>query len=210
MATHRSNAPLSLVVGNDRRGASDGELTRGLVLGEAWAMAETWRRFAPMVLLMAKRTLGSQSEADDIGQEVFYRVFGKAKTLRDPDSLRSFVYACAARALQSELRRRKVRSWLCFREPEMLVNLGGRTLDVEAREVLRKFHGLLERLAPRERLAFVLRRMESMTVEEIAASMEISESTVKRSLLRASDRLSRWIDAEPELAELFEGERWGR
>lgn len=210
MATHRSHAPLSLVVGHDRRSASDGDVARGLIGGEAWAMAETWRRFAPMVLVMARRTLGSQSEADDIGQEVFYRVFRKVKTLRDPDSLRSFVYACAIRALQSELRRKKVRSWLCFQQPETLANLGGRTLDVESRELLRKFHGLLERLGPRERLAFVLRRMESMTVEEIATSMEISESTVKRSLVRASDRLSRWIDAEPGLAELFDGERWGR
>jgi DNA-directed RNA polymerase specialized sigma24 family protein len=52
--------------------------------------------------------------------------------------------------------------------------------------------------------------MESMTVEEIARAMEISESTVKRSMERASNRLSRWIDADPGLAGLFDGERWGR
>jgi RNA polymerase sigma factor (sigma-70 family) len=72
---------------------------------------------------------------------------------------------------------------------------------------LRKFYGLLERLAPRDRMVFVLRRVESMSVEEIAAAMEISESTVKRSLARASNRLSRWMDDEPRLAD---GERWGR
>lgn len=173
-------------------------------------MAELWRRFAPMVLITAKRTLGSQSEADDIGQEVFYHVFRKVKTLREPDSLRSFVYACTLHALKSELRRKKLRAWLSFDQPEASAVLGCPTLDVESRDLLRKFHGLLERLPPRERLVFTLRRMESMTVEEIARAMEMSESTVKRSIVRASNRLSRWINADPGLACLIDGERWGR
>jgi RNA polymerase sigma factor (sigma-70 family) len=75
---------------------------------------------------------------------------------------------------------------------------------------LRRFRDLLDRLAPRDRLVFVLRRMESMTVEEIAVTMKISESTVKRSMARASTRLSRWIDADPGLAGLFDGGRLGR
>jgi len=209
MATHHPHAPLSLVVTQDRRAASDGDVARGMVVGDEWAIAETWRRFAPMVLRMAKRTLGSQSEAEDVAQEVFYGVFRKAKLLREPDSLRSFVYACAIRALKTELRRRKLRAWLRFDKPEVLACLGSRTMDVESRDLLRKFHGLLERLTARDRLVFVLRRMESMTVEEIAASMEISESTVKRSMAHASSRLSHWINADPGLAGLLDGERWG-
>jgi RNA polymerase sigma-70 factor, ECF subfamily len=207
MALHSPQQPLSLVVGKDGRTASDGDLARGLMAGDDWAIVETWRRFAPMVLLLAKRALGSQSEADDIGQEVFYRVYRKARTLREPDSLRSFVYACALRALKTELRRKKMRGWLRFERPEVLVSLGSQTLDLESREILRKFRDLLDRLASRDRLVFVLRRMESMTVEEIAATMEISESTVKRSMVRASRLLARWIDADPGLAGLFDGER---
>jgi RNA polymerase sigma-70 factor, ECF subfamily len=210
MLVRGSKVPLSLVVSPDRQAASDGDLARGLIAGELWAIAETWRRFAPMVLLTAKRTLGSQAEAEDIGQEVFYRVFRKVRTLREPDSLRSFVYACTIRALKTELRRRKFGSWLSFEQREPSAVLGSRSLDVESRDLLRKFHGLLERLAPRDRLVFVLRRMESMTVEEIASAMGISESTVKRSMVHASDRLSRWIQADPGLAGLYDGERWGR
>jgi RNA polymerase sigma-70 factor (ECF subfamily) len=159
---------------------------------------------------MAKRTLGSQSEAEDIGQEVFQRLFRKAKALREPDSLRSFVYAFAVRALQTELRRKKLRGWLHLEHPAALSGHGWGTLDVESRDLLRKFQALLDRLAPRDRLVFILRRVESMTVEEIAATMEISESTVKRSMTCASNRLSRWIDADPGLAGLCDAERWGR
>ena len=210
MPIQRSHLPLSLVIGQDRRAASDGDVARGLVAGEVWAMAELWRRFAPMVLSTAKRILGSQAEADDIGQEVLYGVFRKVKTLREPDSLRSFVYACTIHAIRTELRRKKLRAWLSFDQPEARTSLDCRAIDLESRDLLRKFHGLLERLPPRDRLAFLLRRMESMTVEEIAKAMEISESTVKRSIAGATKRLSRWIEADPGLAGLFDGERWGQ
>ncbi len=210
MPTRRSHVPLSLVVDTDRRETSDGDLARGLVAGEAWAVAETWHRFAPMVLAMAERSLGSRSEADDIGQEVFCSVFRKAKTLRDPDSLRSFVYSFAIRALRYELRRKRLRAWLSLDEPDALVGLGYRTSNVESRDLLRKCHALLDRLTPRDRLVFIMRRLESMTVEEIAATMDISVSTVKRSMAHASDRLMRWIDADPGLAGLLDARGWGR
>lgn len=209
MPTRHLHVPLSLVVGKDRRDTSDGDLARSLGAGEAWAVAETWHRFAPMVLTMAERALGSRSEADDIGQEVFYSLYRKAKHLRDPDSLRSFVYSFAVRALKYELRRKRMRAWLSFDEPEAFVDLGSRTLDVESRDLLRKCYALLDRLTPRDRLVFTLRRMESMTVEEISTTMDISVSTVKRSMSHASNRLLHWINADPGLAGLLDAGGWG-
>ena len=205
----RTRVSLSLVVDRDRRSASDRELGRALVAGEPWSIAETWRRFAPMVLMMAERCLGSKADAEDIGQEVFCRVFQKAKTLRDPDALRSFIYSFAIRTLRTELRRRRLRSWLLL-EPEVPTNVGATTLDVESRDHLRRFYALLDRLTPRDRLVFSLRRMESMTMEETARQLDISVSTVKRSMAQASTRLSRWIEADPGLADFVEGERWAR
>jgi len=164
-------------------------------------MAETWTRFAPMVLTTARRSLGSKSEAEDVAQEVFLLVFRKAKTIRNPDSLRSFIYSFAVRVLKAELRRRKVRRWLPFL-PDTPLDLGFGTLEVESRDVLKKLYAFLDRLSPRDRIAFVLRRMEAMTVEEIAATMDISISTVKRAIAHASDRLSLWIEADPDLASL--------
>lgn len=206
----RAHLSLTLVGDRARRDTSDADLARGLGDGEAWAIAETWHRFAPMVLTTAERCLGSRSEAEDVAQEVFYRVFRKARTLRDPNSLRSFVYSFALRTLRTELRRRKLRSWLSLSPPEEQPDVGCRAPDVESRDLLRRFHALLDRLGPRDRLVFVLRRLESMTVEEIAARMDLSASTVKRSMAHASSRLSRWIDADPGLAGLRDEERWGR
>jgi len=209
MSTRRSHVSLSLVLGVNARACSDADLALGLKRGEAWAIAETWRRFAPMVLSMAERSLGSRPEAEDLGQDVFCSVFRKAKTLREPDRLRSFVYSFAVRELKSHLRRRKLRSWLSFRRPETLVNMGQGSQNVEVRDLLRHCHALLDRLRPRDRLVFILRRVESMTVEEIADAMAISVSTVKRSMASAEARLDRWIHADPGLAEVLISRRCG-
>ncbi len=198
-----SRVPLSLVVGQTGQEASDADLARSLVAGEAWATVETWHRFAPLVIMTAERALGSRSEAEDVAQEVFQRVFRKASTLRNVESLRSFIYSFAIRVLKTELRYRRVRGWLSFRRPETLVDLSGITMDVESRDLLGKFYRLLDRLDARDRLVFLLRRTDSMTVEEIAAAMDISTSTVKRSMAHASKRLSEWVDRDPELAGLL-------
>jgi RNA polymerase sigma-70 factor, ECF subfamily len=207
MPTPPTHAPLSLVGGQEHRSVSDGDLARGLMSGEVWATVETWQRFAPMVLTLAKRTLGSLPEAEDIVQEVFCQVYRKVGSLREPDSFRSFVYACALRLLQTELRRKKVRSWLSFERPDILDGRPGAAMDVESRNLLRRLYGLLERLGPRDRLVFVLNRMESMSVEEIAVAMDISESTVKRSLAHAVARMRHWMQDEPRWRN---EETWGR
>jgi RNA polymerase sigma-70 factor, ECF subfamily len=207
MAIHPTHVPLSLVGGQNRRAATDGDVARALSAGESWAAVEAWRRFAPMVLRLAKRTLGSASEAEDVAQDVFHRVYRKVQTLREPDSFRNFIYTSAVRVLRDELHRRKMRSWFSLAPPEILDAHVGGTLDVESRDLLRRFYQLLERLAPRDRLVFVMRRVEAMSIEEIAIAMDASESTVKRSLARASSRLSRWMEDEPRIAY---GEEQGR
>src|SRR6478752_2917621 len=115
--------PLALVVEQSRRELSDTEVAAGLSAGEAWALTEVWRRFAPMVRTAAKRALGSRSDAEDVTQDTFSRVFRKVETLRDPTRLRSFIYAIALRTLKTHLRYRGRRKWLSFREPEDLVDL---------------------------------------------------------------------------------------
>jgi RNA polymerase sigma-70 factor (ECF subfamily) len=201
MIPSHSRKPLTLVTGRNRRDVSDSEVAAGLSLGEDWAITEAWHRFAPLVLATAERALGSRSDAEDVTQDVFSGVFRNVKTLRDPASLRSFVYSVAVRTLRSHLRYRKLRHWLAFREPETLLDLRHSVQDVEGREFVESLYRLLDRLSPRDRLVFVLRRVDAMTVEEIASSLGISSSTVKRSFTHASARLSRWIAADPALSE---------
>jgi RNA polymerase sigma-70 factor (ECF subfamily) len=212
MPVERQRMPLHLVPDRPSVEAEigDGELARALIAGESWAHAATWNRYAPMVFGMACRALGSESEAEDVTQEVFFRLFARARTLQRPESLRSFVVSFAIRILKWEMRSRRARSWLSFREPKQLPEPPCAGSDPEARDVLRRFYGMLGRLKPRDRLVYCLRHLDGRTLEEIADAMEISLSTVKRAHERSSTRVSQWIKSDAGLAGyLGEGDAHG-
>jgi RNA polymerase sigma-70 factor (ECF subfamily) len=202
MRTRSSHIKLALVAPPTRDHLSDTDLARALVTGAAWAYAETWNRFAPVVFNMAVSSLGSPSEAEDIVQEVFCRLARKAKTLRQPECLRSFIVSFAIRVLKWDFRRRRVQSWLTFEPAEALVDVVRVSLDVESRDLLRRFYALLSRLGARERLVYALRHIESMTIEETAQTMDLSISTVKRLQERATKQLTKWSETDFELTGL--------
>lgn len=207
MSMHGAHIPLTLVTKADGERISNAELGRALVAGAAWAYAETWKRFAPIVRKMAFSTLGSEAEADDVVQEVFCRLARKARSLRKPECLHSFVVSFAIRVLKWELRRKRAHAWLSFVAPETLSDKVDVSVDVESRDLLRRFYGLLDKLTPRERIVYALRHMESMTIEEAAQAMQISVSTVKRLQDRATKALAAMIDADLELVALLRRKR---
>jgi RNA polymerase sigma-70 factor (ECF subfamily) len=205
MPADRGQVPLYVVPSGPAVDPADTELARALMAGAAWAPSATWNRYAPVVYGIVRRALGSQADAEDVTQEVFYRLFARIRTLRDPSSFRSFIVSFAVRIVKWELRRRRARRWLLLAEPNGLPDAPALTSDPESREVLRRFYALLDQLRARDRLVFALRHLESMTLEEIADVLDLSLSTVKRALTRASARVSQWIKGDRDLISFFEG-----
>jgi RNA polymerase sigma-70 factor, ECF subfamily len=200
MSAEGHRIPLHLVPDSAPPEVDDAELARALIAGEAWAPAVTWNRFAPAVFRMASRALGNEDEAEDVTQEVFFRLFARAKTLRNPESLHSFVTSFAIRILKWELRRKRARSWLSFREPKDMPETPYLGSDPEARDVLRQFYSMLARLKPRDRLVYCLRHLDGRSLDEIAEAMEVSLSTVRRSHDRVTMRVSQWIEKDASLS----------
>jgi RNA polymerase sigma-70 factor (ECF subfamily) len=200
----RKRIPLYLVPAAVPPDVDDADLARALIAGEPWAHAATWNRFAPLVFNIACRALGSQDEAEDATQEVFCRLFARVKTLCKPESLRSFIVSFAIRIVKWDLRRKRAGRWLSLFAPRELPDHPFRGADPEAREILRRFYKILDQLGTRERLVFALRHLESMTMGEIAAAMEISMSTVKRAHAQAVLEVGRSIANDRDLAVFLE------
>jgi RNA polymerase sigma factor (sigma-70 family) len=102
-----------------------------------------------------------------------------------------------------------VHSWLTFEPAEALADVVKVSLDVDSRDMLRRFYALMARLGARERLVYALRHIESMTIEETAQAMDISLSTVKRLQERATEQMSKWSEADFELTGLLLRKRGG-
>jgi RNA polymerase sigma-70 factor (ECF subfamily) len=174
--------------------------------GEEWAEKEIWYRFAPMVYALLRRTLASRHDMEDFLQEVFVRVFERLRTLQDPAALRSFIYSIALRALNEELRQKSIRSRLTslFVAPSLRSSVAH--VDFESRDTLRRIETVLDRMNPRLRAVFVLRRFEGLELTEIGARLDLSLATVKRDMDKAHDMLAQLICADDHLCAVLESD----
>ena len=177
----------------------DATLARAGLAGQAWAHHEIWYRFAPMVFALLRRSLGARHDPEDLLQEVFLRVFGRLSTLAEPSALRSFIYSFALRVVSEEMRRHRIRSRLgaIFLRPVAEPSVPH--VDFESRELLSRVQGVLDGMNARHRAVFVLRRLESMELAEIASHLNLSLATVKRDLDKANTHLARAIEGDARL-----------
>lgn len=162
-----------------------------------------WDRCAPAVRRFLQRALGPSVDIDDLAQEVFLRVFVRLPSLRDPSALRPFVHSVAANVLKWELRRRRTGRRVTLSATGTLPEVAGAPADVEARHALRRCYLIFDTLTADERIAFVLRYMEEMTVQEVAATLGISNSTAKRWVKSGAAKVTEQVARDADLRDFF-------
>lgn len=197
----RRSPSLRLVLGQAGPASPpDSLLVQGAREGDAWAEEAIWVRYAPLVLRVARGALGTAHEAEDVTQDCFVTLFSRLDSLAKPEALRSFIYSIAVRTIRWHLRRRRIRRWISLSDAaEGLEPLASPT-DHEARDLLRRFYRILDGLGTDDRMVFVLRHVEEMKLEEVAAAMGLSLATVKRRLARSQQAVDSAIGEAPELA----------
>jgi RNA polymerase sigma-70 factor, ECF subfamily len=185
------------------RPQSDAELVHALRADGVRAPAILWDRYAPLVRRLLLRTLGSCLEIEDLTQEIFMRIFMRLSSLRDPSALRPFVLSVAANVLKWELRRRWIGRRVFLSATGTLPDVEGVSDDAEARHALRRCYLVLEELSTKERLAFVFRYMEGMTIREVATALDVSVSTAKRWVNRAAAKVAEHVSQDADLRSFF-------
>src|SRR4051812_27136497 len=198
-------APLKLVSTREEARRSDVELVAALRADFPWARREIWERYSGQVRRYLARALARPIEdVEDLTQEVFLRLFVRRSAIRQPEALREFVMAVAVRVLKWNLRSRWVRRKVHLSEhgdlPEVAVD---RSPEEETRDALRRCRRLLDALGARERVAFTLRFMEEMTMDEVASTMHLSLSTAKRLCNRAAARIAEQLRGDEDLRRYF-------
>jgi RNA polymerase sigma-70 factor, ECF subfamily len=184
---------------------TDAELVQALRDDDARAPGRLWERHAPAVRRLLGRTLGTSLDVDDLTQEVFLRVFVRLPALREPSALRPFILSVAANVLKWELRRRWVGRKVRLSDTGTLPDVAGASQDVESRHALRRCYQILDGLTAKERIAFVLRYMEEMTVQEVATTLSVSVSTAKRWVNSGAAKVAEGVGQDPDLRDFFAG-----
>jgi RNA polymerase sigma-70 factor (ECF subfamily) len=123
--------------------------------------------------------LGDGSELEDAAQEAFARAFRKWSTVSRLDRPATWVYVVAVRQARGRRDRLHRVSVLGYEPPDPIERIVSRLSIVTA----------LDQLAPRQRLAIVLRYYADLSVRDIARAMRCREGTVKATIHVAHDRL---------------------
>ena len=157
-------------------------------------------RHARTVRGVLRRALGPDQELEDLVHEVFVQFFASPAALRDPQKVGSFLFGVAVRIASGELRRRRVRRRVLLTADGSVPEQATPPADGGTRRAVAALYRILDELDARDRLVFVLRSIEEVTVAEVAEHLGVSQPTVKRCAARALRHVVERARSEPSLA----------
>ncbi len=177
----------------------DAELVQAAARGDADAISVIWDRYAALVRGVLRGALGPDLIVEDLLQEVFIAFVKGAKGIQEASALRGYLVGVAVRLAALELRRRKVRRWVMLSPTGELPDTAVMPRDSEGRQALQALYRVLDQLGSRRRLAFVLRHVQGMGLNDVAAALRVSESTARREVARARAHIVKSGQREPAL-----------
>lgn len=188
-------------------GLADAALVRQVADRQAEALGELYDRFAPLLLGLVVRILGSRAEAEEVLQDVFLHVWNQAGRY-DPSrsSVSTWLVLIARSRAIDRLRSRKVAE-RTLDAVERQEGPGGGHASPEAaenvliRERRERVRGELAALPPEQRQVLELAFFQGLSQSEIAGRTGIPLGTVKTRSLLAMKKLRQAL--RPTIRELL-------
>ena len=177
----------------------DQTLAQRLARGEMGALKEAYERHGERVQRLCLRLLGRRADAEDATQEVFLKLFERARSFDGRARFSTWLHRFTVNLCLHRIEREHLRLARALPEDEgALVDPRASPAEAlgrtEARESLQR---LLARLSPEHRAVLVLRELEELSYQEIAAALELPEGTVMSRLSRARGELVRLATTRP-------------
>ena len=192
-------------VGRSDEDAEDVRLMQLVSGGDTSAFEKLIERHQSLVAGTVARMLGSNSDVEDIAQQVFIRVWKSARRYVPRAKFTTWLLKITRNLVFNELRRSKRRGHVPLQsEPgaedhHPLKDEANPAPDaslLEA-ELQREIEEAIVQLPDSQRMALVLRRYEQLSYEQIAEVLDLSVPAVKSVLFRARtelrSRLSRYL-----------------
>ncbi|WP_051584794.1 RNA polymerase sigma factor [Pedobacter jeongneungensis] len=164
----------------------DSKLTSLLIERDNRAFSEIYSRYWPILYKHAFRMLKEEHESEDVVQEVFTKLWHKAPSLQADISIGAYLYISTRNAILNFFSKNKVHH-AYLEDLGHFLEQAQEITDHRIRErILSKLiEAEIEKLPPRMREVFELKRNKNLSYKEIAGVMNISELTVKTQMNKA-------------------------
>lgn len=186
-----SEADLAVI--HSAMGRSDEELVRTAVGGDVQAFAELSRRYRGQYSRFAVRMVGSRDDAEDVLQSAFIRAYRSLDKCRDPARFGAWLYQIVANECRTYVIRRGRRERRLVRDEQQLqrISIEARHEVDDARDDVQY---ALAQLDAVHREAFIMKHIEQLSYDEMAAITGDGTSALKMRVKRAVARLRELLE----------------
>ena len=174
---------------------SDNELVARVLQDDRRAADLLVERYQKLVYSVAYRIVLNRTDADDLVQAIFVRVFGGLKTFVQGTDFKSWLYTIAwntsLNARKQTKRQQAVARSAAAEAPQSdTSDPGAALMSSEAREVI---ENAIAQLPEEQRVVLHLRLRDGLTHEEIAKIVKVPPATVTSRLFLARKKLERLL-----------------
>lgn len=170
--------------------------------GDEAAFNQVVQAYRKRILGTISRLIGRPEDVEDVGQEVFLRLYYSLEQLRTPEVFEPWLYRLTVNAAYDYLRKQKRRhehrmSDLSEQQVMMADAMaGGKVTDEENRRTkIREFvQSLLGRISEEDRVLLLMKEVEGLSLKELEKVYNVNENALKVRLFRARQRVLKALD----------------
>ena len=184
--------------------AVDFELIRRAQHGDTAAFNEVVQTHRRRILGTVSRLINRPEDVEDVGQEVFLRLYFSLDQLRTPEMFESWLYRLTVNAcydfLRKHKRRREARMSDLSEEQIVMADASASTRadseQQQKQQVRDTVEGLLSGLNEADRVLLVLKEVEGLSLREMEKIYDVNENALKVRLFRARQRVLKTMAAQ--------------
>jgi len=184
----------------------DRELIEKILNGNKTAFSLLIKKYEKMVWILVSRMVLDEDEVKDICQEVFIKIYINLDKFKFNSKFSTWLATIAYRLALNHLRKKKKDNFSNIKDEtfaESLVSENDPSDHIEADELKRDVHKLLEKLPVKYRTIVTLYHLDDFSYKEIGDITGMPDGTVKNYLFRARKILKDIIEKSRRLSLIF-------
>lgn len=180
------------------------DLVVALKRDDAEAFNKLFGQYAKRLYYFSLGYLKSKDEAEEIVQEVFFKIWENRKSLNPELSFKAYVFKIAYRRINEVFRKlaqeQNYRHEVIANSLDQDNNLDERT---DYNSLLELLDSIVNKLPPRQKDIFIKRKQQGLPVNEIAQLLDIAPKTVENHLTEALKSIKSGLTQEGSAGLLF-------